>query len=149
MSDSQKVKFVGSGVNASSLLVRGVDSRGPYTPQGATWPFASLTFEDGSVHFRIRLLSIHKVARPANVTVAVSKLGYVYFKHPDKMDDFGFCTFKIDVLLSMLRKRGYKLDESCKGNLRTAKVFMYGWTALGGVIFALVTIMGILYPHGV
>lgn len=115
--------FTGAGINRSSLLIAlkaASEARSPLDPIGATWPLVRIVVDDEQVEFVMP--QVQKIVRKKDTRIEVSKAGYVYFRTLNQVDDFGFCTPRIGRLLSELKKRGYKLGKSCRGNLLFARI---------------------------
>ncbi len=147
-----KVTFRGAGLNAASMLTavtNANDSPSRKTlPAGATWPLVTLTIGKDTIDFRMP--SVHKSATVQNlVGIELSRYGYVFFHTKDKANDFGFCTMRLDNLISELSSRGYCLGETVQSNRRLAKVSLFAMVAIFLIIFMVVTTMGILKPNGV
>jgi hypothetical protein len=141
MKNKQEITFTGAGCNDSGLF-RAVRKANDWPsrktlPAGATWPFVKLSISEDSVEFS--MAHIRKVATPKHSVVSLGKLGYVYF-HTQKQDnDFGFYTLRLNTLIKELRKRGYRLDDSFRSNMRTARVSQFIEASLP-VVFLIIMI---------
>ena len=140
-----KLKFKGSGLNGSGFLAAISnsfrDSSGIIPPVGATWPFARLSINKKVVELKMPYIS--KRASRSEVTVSLSKLGYFYFLGHDRLNDFGFATFKMNDLIRELRAQGFRIDKSCKQNLLIAKISLYTieFLTLGGFTVGIVALI--------
>jgi hypothetical protein len=126
MNNSEKVTFSGAGVIGSSIrdaMVKPLlDPRQRTTPNLATAPLVKLSI--GNDVAEIKLGHTRKSVSPPEVVIQLNKLGCLYFRSPDRGNDFGFATEDIDRLLRELKGHGFRLDESCEYNLRVAKTAM-------------------------
>lgn len=143
--------FRGAGCNGPSLrtaVANSVDKPSKDTvPAGATWPFVSLSFNKEAVSFS--MANIRRDVTPESVErVDLNKTGYIFFRNRNG-PDFGFATLKTAQLLKELRESGYKLDGSCKHNLRSAKISLTLMTVIPTIFLAVIITMAILKPNGV
>ena len=146
-SDIKRTSFFGGGIDGATWFANRGSSRIPYQRMGATWPFARLKISKKSADFSIATLFIYKTAKPSSARVSLSKIGYLYFHTPNKANDFGFITPRIDTAIRELRAQGYILDDSINRNIWFARLSVFAQVAIA--IFAIVAIVtGIIKSKG-